>query len=372
MISILLPNLAGGGAERVNIDLAYEFARAGHDVEFVLMQAKGPLLEEVRSVFPIVDLGTPRVRSLPIALLRYLRKRKPEALLASMWPLTAIAPFSARLAGHSCRVVIAEHGILSAQYSDWGRFHRAMLKLSTGLGYRLARYRVGVSSGVVADIAGLSGMSFNDFHVVHNPVPPRPTPAPAAVEAAEALWAAPPGARILSVGTMKAVKNHPLLLQAFARLDRPGERLMFVGDGAKRDELLSLARELGVADRVVLAGFHSDPTPFYMTADLFALASDYEGFGNVLVEALASGTPIVSTDCPSGPSEILDGGRYGRLVPVRDVEAMAEALDTSLDQPFDPDHLIERAQDFAPAVAAEAYIHLLTDAKSAKRKRGTI
>ena len=134
---------------------------------------------------------------------------------------------------------------------------------------------------------------------------------------------------------------------------------MFVGDGAGRDALLALARELGVADRVILAGFQSDPTPFYQTANLFALSSDYEGFGNVLVEAMACGTPVVSTDCPSGPSEILEGGKYGRLVPVGDVDAMAQALAQTLDAPPPAEPLKARAASFHPAKAAKAYLDLM-------------
>lgn len=359
-ISILLPNLSGGGAERVNIDLAHEFARAGHNVEFVLMQAEGSLLAEAQAAFPVVDLATPRARGVPFALARYLCRRRTDALLAAMWPLTVIAPVAARLAGRRCQVLVSEHGMLSKEYGDWGRAHRAMLQLSTGLGYRLAQHRVGVSSGLVADMAGLSGMPVGDFRVIYNPVPPRPDPTPDAIDRAQTLWACPPGQRILTVGRIKVVKNHPLLLRAFAQLDRLEARLMFVGDGAGRDALLSLANELGVADRVVFAGFHPDPTPFYITADLFALASNLEGFGNVIVEALACGTPVVSTDCPSGPREILDGGRYGRLVPVGDVVAMTKAIDYMLAAPQDVDLLKQRAADFSPEKAAGAYLALLT------------
>lgn len=359
VISILLPDLRGGGAERVNIDLALEFSRAGHDVEFVLMQARGELLEEAKSSFPVVDLGIPRVRALPFVLARYLRQRRPGALLASMWPLTVIAPVAVRMSGHRCKMLVSEHGMLSAQYRNWGRLHRVLLRLSTAVGYRLAQHKVGVSSGLVQDMADLSWMRSNDFDVIHNPVPPRAEPSTEAIMAAEALWGAQVGARIVAVGTMKAVKNHPLLLRAFARLNRPDSRLMFVGDGTGRDALLSLARELGIADRVILAGFQLDPTPFYQTADLFALASDYEGFGNVIVEAMACGTPVVSTDCPSGPGEILVGGKYGRLVPVGDAKAMADAIAATIDEPASKEKLKARASEFYPAKAARAYLKLL-------------
>jgi len=358
-ISILLPDLRGGGAERIRIVLAHEFARAGHEVEFVLMQARGELLEEARQSFYVVDLALPRARALPFALARYLRRRRPDAQLAAMWPLTVIAPIAARLSGHRCKVLVSEHGILSAQYRDWGRRHRAALRASMAVGYRLAGHRVGVSSGVAADIATLSGMRRDAFDVIHNPVPPRPEPSGQAIRDAEALWSGPKGARIITVGTMKTVKNHPLLLRAFALLDRPEARLMFVGEGAGRDALLSLAKELGVADRVILAGFQSDPTPFYQTTDVFVLSSDYEGFGNVIVEALAQGLPVVSTDCPSGPAEILDNGRFGRLVPVGDAPALAQAMEAALDAPVDRAALMRRAADFAPEIAARRYLELL-------------
>ena len=359
MISILLPDLRGGGAERVNLDLAQEFARAGHEVEFVLMQARGELLEEAGASFSVVDLAIPRARHLPSALARYLRQRRPDALLAAMWPLTAIAPLAQRLSGHRCKVLVSEHGILSAQYRDWGRFHRLLLRLSTSVGYRSVDYRIGVSAGVAADMAALSGINKDAFEVVYNPVPPRAVPEEAALDTADHLWSGPSGARILTVGTMKAVKNHPLLLRAFARLDRPDARLMFVGDGNGREALLSLARDLDVADRVIFAGFHPDPTPFYKTADLFVLSSNYEGFGNVVVEALATGTPVVSTDCPSGPAEILVNGKYGRLVPVGDAEKLAAGIEEALQASHDTDALIARAAEFSPSIAAQSYLKVM-------------
>ena len=359
LISILLPNLQGGGAERVNLDLAHEFSRAGHEVEFVLMQARGELLEEARNSFSVVDLTTPRARSLPFALARYLRRRRPDALLAAMWPLTVIAPLALRLSGHRCKVLVSEHGILSAQYRDWGKFHRLLLRLSTSLGYRNVDCRIGVSAGVAADMAALSGIRKDAFEVVYNPVPPRVVPEEASLDIADRLWSGPRGARILTVGTMKAVKNHALLLRAFARLDRPDARLMFVGDGTGREALLSLARDLGVVDRVIFAGFQLDPTPFYETADLFVLSSNYEGFGNVIVEALSCGTPVVSTDCPSGPAEILKNGRWGRLSPVGDAEALAKAMRASLEDYHDTAALKRHAADFAPEIAARKYLELL-------------
>ena len=134
---------------------------------------------------------------------------------------------------------------------------------------------------------------------------------------------------------------------------------MLVGEGQNQPMLRALARTLGIADRVVFAGFHADPSPFYATADLFVLSSAYEGFGNVIVEALSFGVPVVSTDCPSGPAEILEDGRWGRLTPIGDAQALARAVDEALAEPVDRDALKRRAADFAPEIAARKYLDLL-------------
>ncbi|MFU8865534.1 MAG: glycosyltransferase [Rhodobacterales bacterium] len=358
MISILLPDLRGGGVERIRIVLAHEFARQGHHVEFVLMQARGELLAEARASFSVVDLKCPRARNLPRVLARYLRKHRPDALLAGMWPLTVIAPLM-RLAGYRGQIVVSEHNTLSVQYGHWGRFHHIALCSSMAVSYRLAHARIGVSSGVCDDIGALSCLRRTAFEVVHNPVSPRPEPDPQLRQTVDAMWSAPHGARIVTVGSMKAQKNHPLLLRAFAQMKRSDAVMMFVGTGAGEAALRTLASELGLVSHVVFAGFHPDPTPFYQTADVFVLSSDYEGFGNVIVEALACGTPVVSTDCPSGPAEILENGKYGRLVPVRDTQALADAMQQAISTPHDPAILKLRAGDFTPAIAAKRYLELL-------------
>lgn len=358
MISLFLPDLRGGGVERIRLVLAREFAQLGHDVEFVLMRAEGDLLAEARSEFAIFDLATPRVRKVVPVLARYLRKRRPDVLLAAMWPLTVVAPVAARIGGFRGKVLVSEHAMLSQQYARWGRFHRLGLRASTFVGYRLASARVGVSHGTCTDMAVLSRMALDQFVTIHNPVRPARRPSRDDLSVAHAIWGND-GPRILTVGSLKPVKNHALLLRAFADLSRADARLMLLGQGQKEDALRALSSELGIADRVIFAGFHSDPSPFYATADLFVLSSDHEGFGNVIVEALSFGLPVVSTDCPSGPGEILQGGRFGRLVQVGDAPALARAMGEALDAPVDREALIRRAGNFAPEIAARKYLDLL-------------
>lgn len=355
-VSICLPDLRGGGAERVNLDLAHAFVARGLEVEFALLRATGDFLQEAREIATIHDLGGARMRSVPGALARYLRNARPDCLLAAMWPLTVMAPVARVLSRQKTRVVVSEHGILSAQYKSWGRAHSVALRASTALGYRMSDAVVAVSSGGADDMATLSGLSRERIQVIHNPVPAHRPASPEALAEAEALWACPAGARILSVGRFKAVKNHPLLLEAFAQIPDTQARLMLVGTGENEAELRTLAERLGVASRVIFAGFQADPAAFYESADLFVLSSNNEGFGNVIVEALGAGVPVVSTRCPSGPEEILDHGRFGLLTPVGDVAALRDAMMQGLEAPVDREVLRGRAADFSVERAAQAYL----------------
>lgn len=356
-LTLLLPDLRGGGAERVTMELGYALVELGHRVDLLLLREEGDYLAEARDSFPVHSLHSPRVRHAFRPLYQYLRDHRPDGLIAMMWPLTVLGPVAARLASRQTKVAVVEHGILSRTYADRGRAHGAVLRASIKFGYRLADARIGVSEGVAADMARMAAMPKARVGHAHNPIPlPAPLD-PQEVAKADALWQGN-GPRILTVGNLKREKNHALLLRAFAQMSDPAARLMIVGRGQCEAELRTLAADLGVADRVILPGFQ-DPGPFYATADLFALSSDSEGFGNVLVEAMAHGLRIVSTDCPTGPSEVLDKGRWGRLVPVGDAAALAQAMEVALASPIDPDAQKARAADFVPAIAAQRYLSLM-------------
>lgn len=358
-IAILLPDLRGGGAERVMLDLAHELSTLGQDVEFALMHTAGDFLHAAQDEFQVFDLDAPRTRGVPAALARYLQKRKPDSVIANMWPLTSAAVIGQFISRHQCRLLLMEHCVLTQQYSSWGKLHAGMMATSMAATYRFADAVAAVSNGAAKDTARLARLSNDRVKVLNNPIPQRQAPGSEAIEHAEALWNCPPGERILTVGSLKDQKNYPLLLRSFAELRSPEARLMLLGQGAREAALRAMATELEISERVVFAGFHPDPTPFYQTADLFVLSSDYEGFGNVIVEALACGTPVVSTNCPDGPAEILENGKYGRLVPVRDPQALAHAMQEALAAQHDPIPLKQRASDFAPSIAAKRYLELL-------------
>ena len=359
-IAIFMPDLRGGGAERVMLSLAKGFVARGHAVCFVVMEAEGELLAEAQALCEVVDLGVPRMRGLGGPLRRYLKRACPDVLIANMWPLTSIAVAVAPFAHRKTRVLVVDHSLLSLQYKPRGRLHRLVLRSTITLTYRFAHAAIGVSAGVAADMAQLGYMPPDRVHVIHNPVEFSGPPTAEALTQAEAFWQVPPGHRILTVGRFKAVKNHDLLLRAFAQMPgRDGAQLVLVGTGPLEAELKETAAKLGIASQLRFAGFQTAPEGFYKSADLFVLSSDVEGFGNVIVEAMAQGTSVVSTNCPTGPAEILQDGAYGTLVPVNDAAALAQAMAQALVRPREPRKLQQRAAKFHADVAVQNYLDFM-------------
>ncbi|WP_223878056.1 glycosyltransferase [Luteimonas sp. MC1825] len=360
LIAIVLPDLRGGGAERVGINLANEFAAQGHRVDLVLLRAVGELLPLLDSRVCIVDLGVVRLRGLFVPLLRYLRKVRPSALLASMWPITVISAAACRLSGYGPRLVVVEHTDWSSSRERGGPARRIAMKCTMALGFRLANGVVAVSDGASDVLARVGWYPRNRITTIHNPIVGGAESRQVSGVGVAPCWSTGDHHRILAVGSLKAVKDYPTLLRAFRILLRSTDaKLLILGEGEERQPLQRLVAELGLGDDVTMPGFTVTTETFYKAADLHVLSSTAEGFGNVLVEAMAQGTPVVSTDCPSGPREILMDGRYGPLVPVGDAERLAEAMLGSLSYPQDRAALQARAKHFSVERAAEAYLSLL-------------
>lgn len=358
-LSILMPNLAGGGAERVAVNLANGFAQRGYAVDMLLMSATGVFLNELLPEIRVVDLQVKRLRGLLFPLMRYLRAQRPATLLACMWPITTAALWACKFARVDTRVVVAEHTTWSMSEICSSRFKRWQAVTTMHYTFPFVEGIVTVSQGAADDLGRFANLDRNTITVIYNPVVGEIKPA-ATSPLPPAGWWSGSHHRILAVGTLKVIKGYANLLNAFALLPpRLDARLLILGEGACRTALEQQARQLGIADRVFMPGFATDPSPYYLQADLFVLSSTGEGFGNVIVEALAAGTPVVSTDCPSGPREILSDGKFGRLVPVGDAQALATAMAESLAAPHDCDALRARAQDYSIDKAVDQYEAML-------------
>lgn len=345
-VALILPNLGGGGAERVALALAGHFVDAGDEVDIVLLGRGGELRPLVPEGAQVIEFGAKRLKSALIPLVRYFRSRRPDAVQAFMWPVSVLAIIAHRLAGRPGRLAISDHGTLSKQYGP----RSPLLKATTSLFYRAADERICVSAGVADDLAKLSGLKRDSIEVIQNPVL-LPASVPQSSGQVEGLW--PAGSRrILTVGNLKPEKNHKLLIESFASVSKhESAALMILGEGPQRSELEALVAALDLQDRVSMPGFFVDPWPFYRSADLFVLSSDHEGYPLVLVEALAAGLPIVSTDSGSGPREILSGG-FGQVTPVGNASALAGAIRTALTQTRNQDMLRRRAAELVEGACA--------------------
>jgi glycosyltransferase involved in cell wall biosynthesis len=331
-IAFFLPSLRGGGAERVMVNLAQGFTERGLPVDLVLAAAEGTFLQRLPPAIRVVDLRSRRVlRSLP-PLTGYLRRERPRALVSSMSHANLVALWAARLAGGDTPVVATVHNTMSVSTPKQGRVAARLWPHLLRTFYPWAARVVAVSHGAADDLSRTSGFPRERVEVVYNPVI-SPEMLALAAQAPEHPWFGPDQPPvILGVGRLTPQKDFPTLLRAFAevRRHRPA-RLVILGEGEERDALTALAAELGVSDDLWLPGFREDALGCMAASAVFALSSAWEGLPTVLIEALAVGTRVVATDCPSGPREILQGGRLGELVPVGDAPALAAALVRTLE-----------------------------------------
>ncbi len=403
-LAFFLENLEGGGVQKTTLLIAAELARRGHHVDALVCGMHGPLREELPEGVRIVPLepafaplarawalradplgiGTllgpvllPSVpsstlRYLP-ALVRFLRDSTPTALFAATPYMNAEAVLAKRLAGVEFRLLLTEHNDLSRGHPFGSGIRGRQLSRLCRRTYPEADAIVTVSRGLAEDLSRRTGIPRDRITTVYNPVVTRELADKASQPLDHPWFAADSPPVILGVGRLGRAKDFATLIRAFARVQhKRSARLVILGKGKKgkgngpdkrQTELMELARELGVEREVDFPGFVRNPFPYMAHAAVFAVSSLYDGFCNVLVEAMACGCPVVSTDCPSGPAEILENGKYGPLVPVGDDAALAEAIWGLLDNPTDPELLRTRAASFTSEKAVARYEEILLGAE---------
>lgn len=335
-LAIFLPGLYDGGAERIMLNLAEGLADRGYAVDFVLAEAVGPYLGDVPPSVRLVVLNPRQPRTLhTLAALppfvRYLRRERPEVLLSSLNYANIVALWAGRLSRVRVRVVVTEHNtfsVWSQQLSPWYRW--SLLQLIKAF-YRWASDVVVVSRGAADDFLRVTGLPPERVRLIYNPIVTRELRRKAEEPLEHPWFAASQPPVVLGVGRLSRQKDFGTLIRAFAEVrERRAARLVILGEGDDRPALEALVARLGIQRDVAMPGFVANPYAYMAHARLFVLSSRWEGLPTVLVEALFCGLPIVATDCPSGPREILQGGRFGRLVPVGDVAAVAQAIEASL------------------------------------------
>lgn len=326
---------AHGGITPVVANLSEGLLARGYRVDLLvrLPRQRGHLPAELPPGLRIIDLKSRRKLTTALATVRYLRRERPRVLLAAGHRFNIAALWAARLAP-SVPVYLSVHNNISAEAGSGRRLQRRLQVVARN--YPRACGIVTVSRGVARDLIDNCGIDAGLVRTIYNPVISERFRSMAAAAPPAHDWFNESVPIIVAVGRLTRQKAFDHLLHCFAALrQRRPCRLIILGEGPDRPQLEQLVAQLGLTEQVWMPGFVANPYPFMRIASLLVLSSIFEGLALVLVEAMALGTPVVSTDCPSGPAEVLEDGRYGTLVPVGDREAMVAALDRVLDTPVD-------------------------------------
>jgi len=359
-IAVFLPSLIGGGAERVMLNLACGFVRSGVSVDLLLAAAEGPYLKEVPKEIRIVDLAAGRVRASILPLIRYLRREEPAVLISALDHANCVAVIARDLARSETQVAITLHNTPSQKTKENPPYCKF-------LGQRVVRYTharadsiIAVSAGVAADYAKLYKTPATKIQVIFNPVISPQMLLQSRQPLDHSWFAAGQPPVLVGIGRLTEQKDFANLIEAFARVKTANVpcRMIILGEGELRPSLEALVRQHGLQEEVALPGFVDNPFQYLANARLFVLSSRWEGLPTVLIEALAVGTPVVSTNCKSGPDEILKNGRFGQLVPVQDVAALADAIIDELAKEKSPPPL-DSWEQFKVKHAVDNYLKLL-------------
>jgi glycosyltransferase involved in cell wall biosynthesis len=361
-LAIFIPSYAGGGGERIGLFLARALADAGLRVDLVVACAHGPLREEPLPGVTKVELGAVTEILAAPAWVHYLKRARPRCAMS----LIHTANFSSGIGAFfvpDVPVIINLRIALRCDPAAQWWFRRWFGFGPERRAYKRAARIVGVSQGVADEAAELFEVPAHKVLTITNPRRSRDTSGDIA-PVHEPLFEKPV---VLGVGRLAPQKDFAMLLRAFADVAaRRDLNLVILGKGPERASLEALAKELGVAGRVFFPGFVDNPEVYARRARVFALSSRNEGFPGALIEALEAGAAIVSTDCPFGPREVLDGGRFGRLVPVGDAKSFGAAIEAELDElDVGPNaRRAERAdwmQRYEPEVITARYLSLIRE-----------
>ncbi len=364
-IALSVDSLTCGGAEKITVILANALVQRGYEVDLLLRWIDGPFLSELAPEIRLLSPGEREKSAFRTVkfLVDYIRTNKPLVILPQMEKPSLLALLAGAITGYK-NIVPCVHTDLTTYARLEHRTRRTLLKYLVAVFYRLAIRVVAVSSGTAHSISSLIGRQSPPVDVVFNGFD---------VEAMRQKAHEDPGIPwlqektapvVISCGRMVEQKGYDTLLRAFAILRQTiMARLIILGDGPLRTSLEELAQNLKITQDVVMPGYHPNPVACFKHSDVFVLTSKVEGLSNVLIEALIANVPIVSTDCPTGPREVLKNGRFGGLVPVGDAGALAEALCTVLratqtETPVDPEYNVH-IRNFSVETMVDGYIRAI-------------
>lgn len=359
-IAFFIPSLAGGGAERIWLILSNGLAELGYDVDLVLSQAQGPYLDRVSTKVRVIDLKASRTIMSLFSLAKYLKTEQPEALFSALNHANLIALIAQRISNAPTKIFASVHCFLTLDVQNCSRKRERLIPILIRFIYPWASGIIAVSQGVADELIRVTHLPKHLVNVIYNPVVSEDL-LEKSRDLVEHPWLNDNGVPvILGVGRLIQQKDFSSLIRAFQELqkNRPS-RLIILGEGEERKNLESLIKQLGLEDKVDLPGFVSNPYAYMAKADVFVLSSAWEGLPTVLIEALATGTPVVSTNCKSGPDEILEDGKIGNLTPVGNIHDLAQSIYEMLKNPTKAELLLRRSSDFSQESILNKYLQLI-------------
>lgn len=357
-IALFVPSLFGGGAERIMVNLANEFADRGLKVDLVVLGADGPYKSLLTPTVNLIDLHASRLMTGLIQLVQYLRKNKPLVIVSAMKHVNVIALLAAKISFSGVPVIVSEHSNTLISLEHVGLLRGWLIKQLMRITYPWAKKIVAVSNGVADAVKVVVKVPIDRVQVIYNPIVDA-TLHNKQMEAPVHPWLKEKKLPVfLSAGRLTTAKDYPNLINAFSLIiKKKPSKLIILGEGELHMQLERMVKDLNLENSVDFPGFVSNPYSFFKHCDVFVLSSKWEGFGNVLVEAMACGARVVSTDCPSGPAEILENGKWGQLVNVGDSTGLAMAMLSALDSPQLPVEI--RAEFFSVPKAADEYLRAI-------------
>jgi len=359
-IAVFMAFSGDGGVERMVIQLLQGFVAQGRQVDLLLAKARGSFIERIPDEVTIVRLGTEHTYASLPALCRYLRRVRPRALLVAKHRAGVVAVLARYLCRFRGRLVLRLGTTVSAALQGKGRLRRGLWYSSMRLFYRGVDQIVAVSEGVRQDVLAITGLAPDRVVVIRNPVVTSAMQV-LAQQDVDHPWLQNDGVPvIMASGRFTRQKDFPTLIRAFAQVhEQMACRLLILGRGNEQAQYQQLADQLGVGNAIGFPGFVANSYAYMARAQLFVLSSLWEGSPNVLTEALALGVPVVATDCPSGPREILRDGYFGPLVAMGDVDGLAQAMLTVLRQPPSAEFVRQAASEYHVDVSTAAYLKVL-------------
>ena len=363
-IAYFIPHLVGGGAERVGLEIIRQLIRRGIAVDLIVTRSGGEMWNSIPTGARVVNLKSWKTKPIWLgiltsfpALVRYLKHRRP-AVLISTWAVSNVMSLIAKKYFlRDLKLVVRYENCFSLDRKHARR----------DINYRLLKWLFPVADSVVAvsndaaeDLRNCVPLAAESITYVPNPVVTAALLEQARIPLKHTWLDDPAVPVIIACGRLVLQKDFPTLLKAFADLRRSrNARLIILGRGPDKPQLVNLAQELGIQTDVEFAGFQSKPFSYISQSQVFVLSSRFEGLPTVLIEALACGTQVVSTDCFTGPREILEGGKWGALTPVGDWKAMSKAIQETLDNPPDSNMLIAAALRYSSTAAMNQQFKLL-------------